>query len=646
VPADFIQEGYDLRILPAAPQADGRETTVSVFYQGHPARTGFQAFGWGAHAGGTPVVWTLSEPNGAREWWPCKDRPDDKADSVEVLLRVPEWMVATSNGLLVEETTEQDGSRVFHWKHRYPITTYLVCATATDFERFTDSYSSVTGKTVPLEHFVYPEKLQAAQEDFSIAPEAMGMLEARFGPYPFLEEKYGHTLFPWGGAMEHQTNTSYSSGLVSGAHTADWVLVHEMAHQWWGDMTSPADWRDIWLNEGFASYAEALWFEHISGPADYRLFMVNIQNVIDPSGPVYDPAALFDSNTVYNKGAWVLHMLRGVMGDSLFFASLAEYRERTVYRSTTTGEFQSIVEEIAGQDLDWFFDPWLNGRNRPSYAVSMLPFAEGGKEKVAIHIEQTQREAPFFPMPISLRIDLAGGVFRTTVWNDADHEDWEFTLVRPAVRVDLDPDNWILKNVTTGAYGLHVTTTELPAGVQDSAFAATLSGRGGQPPYTWSAVDGLPVGLSLDPESGTLHGTAPAAGTHDFSVRLTDSQLTADAQRFQWKVATVPDTIDVPSDTTGGVLTDSGLRAYPVPASVGLTLEAPSAPAVPAMLGVFDLQGRRVRLLYEGAGSPGRILWDGRDDAGERVASGIYLAKLELGGRSLTRRVVWLWGEK
>lgn len=646
VPSDFVHEGYDLRILPSHPPFGGRETAVSVFYQGHPARTGFQAFGWGSHGGATPVVWSLSEPEGAREWWPCKDRPDDKADSVEVLLQVPDWMVGTSNGVLVNQTLEDDGSRVFHWKHRYPITTYLVCATATDFDRLQDSTASVTGRTIPLEHFVYPEKLQAAQEDFSITPDAMAMLEARFGPYPFLDEKYGHTLFPWGGAMEHQTNTSYGSGLVTGAHTADWVLVHELAHQWWGDMTSPADWRDIWLNEGFASYAEALWFEHLGGAGDYRLYMENIQAVVDPSGPVYDPPALFDGNTVYNKGAWVVHMLRGVLGDSLFFSSLAEYRERTAYRSTTTAEFQSIVEEVADRDLDWYFEPWLLGHNRPAYVVSMLPFTEAGEPKVAVHIGQVQQDAPYFPMPVPLVIRLSGGVLRTTVWNDPDHEDWEFRLVRPAARVDLDPDGWILKSVSEEAYGLHITTTELPAGVQDSVYSASVSGRGGQPPYHWSVVDDLPGAIALDPETGALSGRAPEAGGYSFTLQIADADLATDTQRFQWRVGMLPDTSGSPPDTTGGVVIDTELRAHPVPASASLILELPAAPGLPVTLGVFDLQGRRVRLLYQGLGAPSRISWDGRDDRGQRVASGIYIAKAELGGIAKTRRLVWLWGER
>ena len=640
--AAFTQSGHDLRVLPADPLPRDHRARVRVHYQGHPTETGFKAFGWGRHLS-TVVIWTLSEPNGAREWWPCKDSPHDKADSLDVLLRVDGWMVATSNGLLVETREEEDGSRTFHWRHRYPISTYLVCVTATDYVRIADMHTMPGGDSLLIEHFVYPEKLSQAREDFSITGRVLDVLGARFGPYPFPEEKYGHTMFPWGGAMEHQTNTSYGANLVNGSHLYDWILVHEAAHQWWGDMTGPDDWREIWLNEGFASWAEALWFEELGGAADYRAYMKNVQIVRDPSGPLYDPPALFDTNTVYNKGAWAVHMLRGVLGDSLFFASLAEYRARTEYRSTTTAELKEIFEETAGRPLGWFFDPWIYGTDRPQYVVSFLPTGRPGARGVAIHIDQVQRGAPYFPMPIELGIELSGGGFvRKRIFNDPDHEDFEFDLPAEAVGVALDPDGWILKFVESSPYGMHITTTDLPPGIEDSLFSFPLRGRGGEPPYLWSPEGALPGELLLDGETGLLRGDAPGAGAYEFSVRLADSRNRIDTQRYRWTVRAAPDSgIVEPPDTTraGGSV---ALRVGPIPAHLWTEFWIDGAGEGPIRLTIHDLRGRRVRLLWNGE-APGRsIAWEGLDDRGERVASGVYLARLLADGQTITRRLVWL----
>ncbi len=633
----YAQQDVDLTILPAAPLATGRTVEVRIYYHGHPAAAGFGAFGWWSH-NGTPIIWSLSEPEGAREWWPCKDRPDDKADSTDVYLRGPDWMVSTSNGRLVEETTNEDGSHTFHWRHRYPITTYLLCVTATNYQRIVDRYFPPTGDSMLIEHFVYPERYDAAVEDFSITPEAIGAFAERFGPYPFLNEKYGHTLFPWGGGMEHQTNTSYGAALVTGYHSYDWVAVHELSHQWWGDMTSPADWRDVWLNEGFASWAEAVWYEHLSGTEAYRDYMTNVQVVFDPSGPIYDPADLFDSNTVYNKGAWAVHMLRGVLGDQVFYDAFHEYRARTAYRSTTTAEFQSILEEVSGRDLDWFFQSWIYGINRPHYSVSFLPIGPPGVPSVAIHLEQTQDGWGFFTMPVDLRIDLSGGGSVTKrLWNDPEHLDVEYDLPGVAANVVVDPDRWILKELAQTSYTMNITTTDLPEGNAGATYQTVVIGRGGEPPYTWSPVDPLPPGLSLDPVTGVLSGTAPDSGLYVFTLHLRDRAGREDSQLYRWTV--VPQPLD-----TGGVDVPAALslNAGPIPARVRMGFTIASPAGQPVALTIFDPSGRRIRDLWNGAAPARAVSWDGRDGQGREVGSGIYLARLSSASGSLTRRIVWI----
>ncbi len=562
VRAAYTHVGDGLIVRPPYYALAGEYEAVRIYYQGHPVPTGFQAFGYDETAAGKPLIWSLSEPDGARQWWPCKDRPDDKADSLDVLIRVPAGLVATSNGLLTETLAHGDGSRTFHWKHRYPITTYLVCVTATDYERIEDRYVAAPGDTMLIEHFVYPEWRALAEIDFSITPEAIGAFAERFGPYPFLREKYGHTLFPWSGGMEHQTNTSYGAMLITGLNHFDWLTAHELSHQWWGDMTSPADWRDVWLNEGFATFSEAIWYEHRSGPERYRSFMTQSCRVTDPSGPLYDPVELFDGNTIYNKGGWVVHMLRGVLGDSIFFASLAEYRARTAYRSTTTAEFQGIVEEVSGRPMDWFFQPWVYGTNRPHYAVSFLPYGEPGLPSVAIHLDQTQAEPPFFEMPVDLQVELeGGGSVRTRIWNDREHADTEMDLPAVAVGITVDPDDWILKAIETVPYTMHITTTELPAGHAGNSYRAAIHGRGGTPPYEWTARSPLPAGIALDAATGILEGTAPDSGSYAVSVRLDDHTGLSDIQSYRWTVEAQP-----PDTSTTPISDAFDLKVGPTPA--------------------------------------------------------------------------------
>jgi aminopeptidase N len=635
--ADFVQNWYDLAVVPQTPAAQGGVTEARVYYHGHPVETGEAAFTFGSR-GNIPVIWTLSEPFGAREWWPCKDRPDDKADSVDVIVRVPESLVASSNGVLVSNTLEADELRAFHWKHRYPITTYLVCVNVSNYVVLDDYFVQASGDTLPIEHYVYPEKVAQAREDFSITPLALRFFEESFGPYPFGREKYGHTIFPWGGGMEHQTNTSYGSGLVRGDHAYDYILVHELSHQWWGDMVSPADWRDIWLNEGFASYAEALWAEHRYGAEALGQYMTQAQYVAEPSGRVYDPEDLFDPSVVYNKGAWVLHMLRGIVGDSLFHDVLAEYRERTAYRSTTTSEFQAIAEEVSGQDLDYFFEPWLYGNGRPAYAVSFLSVGSAGAPRVAVHLTQTQRDLPYFPMPVDLRMRLGSGdAVRFRVMNDANHEDYEFALLDTVTTVTVDPDNWILKFTTMSNYTLNITTTDLPEAVAGDSIHVQLQGRGGNLPYRWTTQGPSPGGVTLDPDTGLLTGAAPDSGLYSFRVSLTDAAEGSDTQLYQWKVHPVPpDTTEVP---VPGPLS---LRVGPSPAhlTTSMSLQAPLGAQV--ALTILDLHGREVRKLWSGGVPAQPISWDGRNDRGLKVASGIYFCRLTGPGGAVTRRIVWL----
>ncbi|MDX2472742.1 MAG: M1 family metallopeptidase, partial [Candidatus Krumholzibacteria bacterium] len=237
----------------------GETVVVVVNYNGNPAG---EAFGWASH-NFENMTWTLSEPYGARTWWPCKDLNTDKADSLDITVTVLDNEIVASNGLLLSETS--DGIwRTFHWRTNYPTVTYLVSLAIYPYQRYSDWYTPLAGgDDMEVQYFVYPDHFTAVQPTYGLTVPMIGTFAGAFGEYPFVNEKYGHAEFTWGGGMEHQTITSmggYSEDLIS----------HELAHQWWGDMVTCADFGHIWLNEGFATWSEAYWDEQQYGIAAYH----------------------------------------------------------------------------------------------------------------------------------------------------------------------------------------------------------------------------------------------------------------------------------------------------------------------------------------------------------------------------------------
>jgi aminopeptidase N len=426
---------------------------VKVTYHGAPVD---DALNFATHGAGGPIISSLSEPSGARQWWPCKDTPADKADSARIALTVDDALIAVSNGMLISEV-DNGATKTYEWFETYPITTYLVSVAISDYSTWTDYYNYARG-SMPIENYVYPEHLSNAQEDLNITAQAIGVLSGCFGTYPFLNERYGHAVFPWGGAMEHQTCTSYGRALIRGDHYYDWILVHELAHQWWGDWVTCETWDDIWLNEGFASYAEALWFEELGGPTAYHDYIEAFDSYGYFNGPIYHPDATFN-RTVYDKGALVLHMLRRVLAladgedpgrdfpaDS-FFNVLASYGDDNAYNTALTTEFQSYCEAKYGSSLDWFFQPWVYGENRPDYRYSWIASYDDPPYDIMLHVEQVQTNAGLFTMPIDIEVQTVAGDTFVTVWNDEWSQDFFFTVDALPTGLSFDPGNWILKYV-------------------------------------------------------------------------------------------------------------------------------------------------------------------------------------------------------
>ncbi|HKI89518.1 MAG TPA: M1 family aminopeptidase [Draconibacterium sp.] len=419
--------------------------SVSIYYQGEPGKSGFGAFTQSEHDG-MPIIWTLSEPYGAFEWWPCKQSLADKIDSIDVWVTSPEAYRTASNGVLVSDNII-NGNRTMHWKHRFPIATYLVAIATTNYASYSDSLLLNGGKKIEILNYVFPEDENDAKNKTPVTAEIMQLYNDLIGEYPFSKEKYGHAQFGWGGGMEHQT-MSFMSGFNFE------LIAHELAHQWFGDYITLASWQDIWLNEGFATFLTGLAYENLlDGVWWPRWKQVNTEYILsNPSGSVFvndttSVSRIFSSRLSYSKGAYLLHMLRWILGDTHFFEGLQNYfNDREVANGfATTEQFVQHMENAGDTTLTEFFNDWYYGQGFPIYSTSYI---QESLEILHIQLSQITSDSSvnFFEMPVPVRVynfDKTDSVdFRLI--NTENNQ--EFT-VNPGFEVSelkIDPDLWLI----------------------------------------------------------------------------------------------------------------------------------------------------------------------------------------------------------
>jgi len=415
--------------------------TVEVTYSGTPDPS-YGAFGFDTYAG-DDMIWSLSEPFGARSWWPCKDDPSDKADSVDVRITVPSNLIVVSNGALVSATSVSPSKVQYHWHEEYPISTYLVSVAIHPYTTYSDWYHYAPSDSMEIQFFVFPDHYSYVQTNYAKVPDMMTVYAGLFGEYPFLDEKYGHAEFLWGGGMEHQTCTSLGTW-------NEGVIAHELAHQWFGDLITCDDFHHIWINEGFATYCEALWQENEYGEPAYWSEMLAAK-YLGP-GTIYVPDTsdwnrIFDSGLSYNKGSWVLHMLRHVLGDATFFTCLQTYVTSThAYGNATTEEFRDLCEAVSGMDLDWFFHQWIYEEYYPTYSYQWSANPSGMQWDVSLDIEQLQSNY-IYKMPVDITVEFAAGETTLVVWDSLATQSFALTVDQEPVAVSLDKDQWILRSV-------------------------------------------------------------------------------------------------------------------------------------------------------------------------------------------------------
>ncbi len=478
IPLSYIHQDDRIVLDLPFPLAVGEDVTLVLYFDGFPEFYGFMGFQFGLTPEGRPIAASLSQPWSARSWWPCKDDPPDKA-TYTATLYVPTGMIGVSNGSLIEEENKQNefgppgwqehkdwqnllsahnydknSHDIYLWYEIHPLSTYHFSVAASIYEILEDTVTTSDGD-IPISHFVYPELLEPASADFAILPDMLNFCTDLFGPYPFPNEKYGMALFEWDGAMEHPTCTSYGSHLVTGDGFFETIIMHELSHQWFGNLVTCADWTHTWLNEGFATYVEAVWAEHQSGREGLRDFMRarndftwwNSPLVRDPDNP--DPWYYFH-NMVYYKGAWVLHMLRRYLGDWLFFTCLRNYLESPSlqFGTATSQDFIDVCSTTVGADLDWFFSQWLYWTVHPHYEVSWQNSVPAAGQ-VTITLSQLQPPDPVhgdlpFQMPVDLRLLSADLDTVITVWNNQRIQDSVVHVSSGVVQIEIDPNNWLL----------------------------------------------------------------------------------------------------------------------------------------------------------------------------------------------------------
>ncbi len=441
---EYENEGSRLAI-PFVPSSTN-DFEIIVEYEGTPKKAGLEGFVFGKRNGNS-LVYNLSEPTYASTWFPCNDIPFDKTN-LEIKITNDSEMVSVSNGVLIDVVTK-GSRRTYHWRTEYPISTYLIAIYSSNYKSFSDEYISLDKMdTMKVEYFVLPDKFENARIDFSGHVKMLEVFSKIFGEYPFLKEKYGVAEFLWyAGAMEHQTITGVSSNMIGGKKFFEDTFVHELAHQWWGNAVGPKSWKDIWLNEGFATYSEALYYEAVSGKEALQSTMLGKYSS-NFSGSLAEPGPFLFTRTMYDKGAWVLHMLRWEVGDSIFFNILKTYYETFKYSNASINDFKSVCEKVSEQNLDKFFEQWVYNEEQIELEYKTETIKSENNYLTKISLQQVQEDYEEFYFPLEVKMIFKEGMKKDFRYEIISRDTvLEISTDTIPDSVVLDPDKWLLAQI-------------------------------------------------------------------------------------------------------------------------------------------------------------------------------------------------------
>ena len=447
----FSHAGNKLAIVLDRSYAEGEEFSVIIKFRHKDVfDTAFYSY--------DGMVYTDSESAGARRWFPCKDVPNDKA-TVKITAVVPEDVQFCANGLMTDSISSSGEIR-YVYESKHLVATYLIAFVASKkYLLAVEGWKFPSADKEEMEVRYYYQRGETMFNLRNIMQKTNRMLDyfsEIYCEYPF--EKLGFATtdryFPWGG-MENQTIVT----LCPDCWIED-LICHELIHQWFGDMITPETWADIWLNEGFATYNEALWIENAYGKQKYQdaveyeaMKYLNSNAgwaIYNPEWKTEEPNDLqvFDPGITYSKAGCILYMLRYVLGDEVFFDVLKKYsnEEKFRYGNISTEEFENFVEVVSGKDLGWFFEQWIYGPNHPVYQLNFTKDkADEGKWKVQYIIIQTQKNSGYFKMPVEIEVTFADGSKKLlTEFNDYNMQTFDFIFDKEPVKIKFDPRNMII----------------------------------------------------------------------------------------------------------------------------------------------------------------------------------------------------------
>jgi aminopeptidase N len=390
----------------------GQTFMASITYAGTPPNGGFfnGLSNGSSPSWGNQVTWSLSQPYSARDWWPVKQSLTDKIDSCRIWISTSNQNKAGSNGLLESITPLSNNRHRYEWVHRHPIDYYLLSVSVSTYVEYAITAYPVNSPPVYILNYIYdnPGTLPNFQADIDETVDMMEEFSELFGPYPFADEKYGHCMAPFSGGMEHQTMTT------QGFFNRD-LTAHELGHQWFGDHVTCSYWREIWLNEGFASYSEYLFREQIQNGNALGWMNATHTNVMSsPDGSVNVPdttdvSRMFSGRLTYDKGAAILHTMRSIINnDSLFFSGLRLYLQTYGGSTASVPQFKALMENHSGLNFSDFFQEWYYGEGFPTFSIEYLHL----NDTLWLSVSQTTSvptSVPFFHVPLELRVQRPSG---------------------------------------------------------------------------------------------------------------------------------------------------------------------------------------------------------------------------------------------
>ncbi len=627
---------------------EGENAEVKIYYRHNNVNDG-------AFNVSNGFVFTDCEPEGARKWFPCWDKPSDKATS-DLTVKVPSSVKLGSNGVLADSIMNGD-TLYYHWISSNNVATYLMVITGKVNYNLDIVYwhkLSNPNDSIPIRFYWNTGENQSNLHSMETKIIDMTTYYSEtFGEHPFEKNGFAtlNNQFYWGG-MENQTLTSLCPNCWS-----ENLISHEFAHQWFGDMITCATWADIWLNEGFATYSEALWYEHTSGYAAYKNEINSDAGYYlnaNPGWPIYNPdwinntpptGTLFNTAITYDKGACVHHMLRYVMGDSLYFQGLYHYANDPAlkYHSAVTSDFRDDMSEVYGEDLTWFFDEWVLQPDHPIYANEYWIESQGsGQWQVGFVAVQTQTTTPFHKMPIEIKMHFSTGPDTTVrVMNDSNNQIFTFSFSRQPLTVTFDPDNNIVLKIAT-------LSQIPPLPVELTNFSSNV--KGDYVTLSWTtATEKNNKGFEIQKKNITKQGswektgfvegngtstlpnnysyTDQIAGYGDFSYRL--KQIDFDgtyefSNEIFVKGGTKPDKYSLGQN-------------YPNPfnPTTIISFELPEAAKV--KLVVYNLLGQVVKTLVDGSYDAGSYK---KNFDGTNLSSGVYIYEMKANDVVLKHKMI------